>query len=159
MPVIVPLNAPQPGTYRLRLAAKDTWGAVGTIDADIKIETPDKATVKLGALVLGKGGRSGFSPLLQFTSEQVAFGAVEIYGAPKAATVAAVFELAASETSPALATLPGNVQSIRDDVRIASMAFPVQQMPPGDVVVRALVSVDGTALEIKPTRTLRKVAK
>jgi hypothetical protein len=32
-------------------------------------------------------------------------------------------------------------------------------MPPGDVVVRALVSVDGTALAVKPTRTLRKVAK
>ncbi len=158
-PIVATVNLPQPGTYRLRLAAKDTWGAFGTIDQDVKIETPNKGVVSLGVLVLGKEGKTGFVPMLQFTSEPLAVGAVEIYGAPKAAAVSVAFEFAASETGPALARLTGTVQSIRDDLRIASMRFPIKQMPPGDVVVRAIVSVDGKPLDTKPVHTLRKVAK
>jgi hypothetical protein len=157
-PIVVPLNAPPPGTYRLRVAAKEASGAVGTLDLHVTVPEQDKNTVSLGSVVLGREGR-GFSPLLQFTSEPVALGMVEIYNAPKTATVAAVFELAASETGPALATLPGSVESIRDDLRIATMTFPIKGMGPGDVVVRALVAVDGKRIDAKPMRTLRKVGQ
>ncbi len=159
MPVVAALNAPAPGTYRLRLAVKDTWGAVGTLDHDVRIEAPPKGVVTLGVLVLGGAGKTGFSPLLQFKAEPAAFGAVEIYGAPKTANVTAVFELAASEKGPALGKLPGRVETMRDGLRVASMQFPIEQMPPGDVVVRAVITVDGKTLDKTPTGTLRKVAK
>ena len=158
-PVIVPLNAPAPGTYRLRVAVRDASGAAGTVDHGITVDPPNKAAVTLGALVLGTETKSGFMPLLQFTSEPAALGVVEIYGAPKTATLTAVFELAASETSRALAVLPGTVQAVRDDLRMALMTFQIKDMPPGDVVVRAVVSVDGKPLDARPTRTLRKVQK
>jgi len=158
-PVVVPLNAPALGTYRLRVAVRDASGAVGTVDHQITVDPPNTGAVTLGALVLGTERKSGFMPLLQFVSEPVALGVVEIYGAPKAANVTAVFELAASETSRALAVLPGTVQAVRDDLRMASMTFPIKDMPPGDVVVRAVVSVDGKPLDARPTRTLRKVQK
>lgn len=158
-PVIVPLNAPAPGTYRLRVAAKDASGAGGTVDHDINVDRPNKSAVSLGALMLGTQTSTGFTPRLQFVSESVAIGVVEIYGAPKTATVAAVFELAGSETGPALAALRGSVEALRDDLRMASIAFPIGPMPPGDVVVRAVVSVDGQAIDARPTRTLRKVER
>ena len=158
-PVIVPLNAPAPGTYRMRVAAKDASGAGGTVDHDIKVDRPTKGAVSLGALLLGTQTPAGFTPRLQFVSESVAIAAVEIYGAPKTATVAAVFELAGSETGPALAVRPGTVQAMRDDLRMASMMFPIGPMPPGDVVVRAVVSVDGQAIDVRPARTLRKIQR
>jgi hypothetical protein len=141
------------------VAVRDASGAAGTVDHGITVDPPNKAAVTLGALVLGTETKSGFMPLLQFTSEPAALGVVEIYGAPKAANVTAVFELAASETSRALAVLPGTVQAVRDDLRMALMTFQIKDMPPGDVVVRAVVSVDGKPLDARPTRTLRKVEK
>ena len=158
-PVIVPMTAPGPGTYRVRLAAKDASGAVGTLDDVVTIEAPDKGAVSVSELVLGTAGQAGVAPRLQFTAEQTAFGVVEIFGAPKTANVTAVFELAASETSPALATLPGTVQAVRDDLRMASMQFPIERMPAGDVVVRAKVTVDGKVLDTVRVKTLRKVEK
>lgn len=158
MPMIAQMSVP-PGSYRVRIAATDSSGTVGTLDQQLAIEAAPPTIPALGPLILGTLGRDGFRPRLQFTDEPVANGAVEIYGTPKAANVAAVFELAASESGPALAVLPGKVQAVREDVRVAVMTFPIKDMPPGDVVVRALVSVDGNALAVTPTRTLRKVAR
>ena len=155
-PVVAALPAPSPGTYRLRLAATDESGAGGTIDEDVTVSAA--RTVSLSALVLGTPLGNAFAPRLQFVDEQSAVAMLEIAGAPRTATVSVSFELAASEAGPALATLSGEVRQEREDLRVGHVAFPIGPMPPGDVVVRAVVAVDGQPLEGRPARTLRKVA-
>ena len=143
----------------MRLAARDASGAAGTVDAIVRILPRVAGTVTVSELVLGTEGATGFVPRLQYGSEPVAIGMVEIYGAMKTATVTASFELAAAETSPALVTLPGTVQAVRDDLRVASMQVPIAQMPGGDVVVRAKITVDGKLLDAVRVKTLRKVER
>jgi hypothetical protein len=100
-----------------------------------------------------------FAPRLLFVDEKVATAVVEIFGVSKAANVTAAFEFAESEEGPAAATLPGTVQAPRDDLRIAFVQLPVAQMPAGDFVVRAVITVDGKPLAARPFHTLRKVER
>jgi hypothetical protein len=159
-PAIAMFTAPGPGTYRMRLAAVDLSGATGTIDDDVRVEAPSPGTVQTSALVLGTAQAGGpFSPRLQFVDEQVATAVVEVSGASKAANVEARFEFAASETSPAVATLPGTVIAQGDDLRMAYVSIPITKMPGGDLVIRAVIGVDGQPLAVKPMHTLRKVER
>lgn len=158
-PIVAMFTAPGPGTYRMRLAAIDASGAVGTINEDVRIEAASPGTPLTSALVLGTQGATGFAPRLLFVDEKVATAVVEIFGVSKAANVTASFEFAESEEGPAAATLPGTVQAPRDDFRIAFVQLPVEQMPAGDFVVRAVITVDGKPLEAKPSHTLRKVVR
>ena len=47
----------------------------------------------------------------------------------------------------------------KSNFRIAFVQIRVAQMPAGDVVVRAVIAVDGKRLEAKPFHTLRKVER
>jgi hypothetical protein len=158
-PVVATFTAPGPGTYRMRLVAIDSAGAVGTIQDDVRVEAVSQGTPQTSALLLGMQSESGFTPRLQFVDEQVATAVVEIYGVPKTADVTARFEFAESEEGPAAAALPGTVQSQGDDLRIALVQLPVARMPPGDLVVRAVITVNGQELATKPFHTLRKVVR
>ena len=158
-PVVAMFAAPGPGTYRMRLAAVDASGAAGSINEDVRIEAASPGTPLTSALVLGTQGKEGFAPRLQFVDEKVAAAVVEIYGVTKAANVTVTFEFAESEEGPAAAAIPGTVQAPRDDLRIAFVELPVVQMPAGDFVVRAVITVDGKPLEAKPFHTLRKVVR
>jgi hypothetical protein len=159
-PVVAMFAAPGPGTYRMRLAAIDASGAVGTINEDVRIEPASPGTPLTSALVLGMQNSAGqFAPRLLFVDEKVAMAVVEVFGVSKAANVTAAFEFAESEEGPAAATLPGTVQAPRDDLRIAFVQLPVAQMPEGDFVVRAVITVDGKPLAAKPSHTLRKVVR
>ena len=112
----------------------------------------------VGSLVLGVSAGQGFAPRLQFASEEVAVAMVEVAGLSKTAVVAATFELAGSEAGPALATLAGTTRPSGDGMTVAFVGIPIGDMPPGDVVVRAVITVDGQPLAARPARTLRKVA-
>jgi hypothetical protein len=158
-PVMAALNGPPPGTYRVRVAAIDASGSSGTVDQDIKVEAVKPGAVSVSELVLGVPAPNSFTPRLQFANEPEALALVEISGVSKTATVTANFELAASEDGPALATLAGTVPAPRGDLRMAIVRFPIGPMPPGDVVIRAVVSVDGQPIEAHPVRTLRKVER
>ncbi len=158
-PVIAMFAAPGPGVYRMRLAVVDSTGAAGTINEDVRIEAVSPGTPQTSALVLGTEGSTGFAPRLLFVNEKAATAVVEIFGVSKATNVTAAFEFADSEEGPAAATLPGTVQAPRDDLRIAFVQLPVAQMPAGDFVVRAVITVDGQPLAAKPFHTLRKVER
>jgi hypothetical protein len=158
-PIVAAFIAPGPGTYRLRLAAIDASGAPGTLDEEVRIEADTPGTVKTSALVLGTQGAAGFARRLQFVDEQVAIAMVEIYGAPKTATVDVMFEVAASEEGAAKGSLAGTVSSPRDDLRTAFVSFPIAQVSAGDFVIRAVITVDGQPLATKPAHTLRKVER
>lgn len=158
-PVLTALTVPGPGTYRLRVAATDTAGLGGTLDEEVTVPATAKDTVWVGALVLGVQAGQSFAPRLEFHDEEVAVGMVEIAGLSKTAVVAATFELAGSADGPALATLPGSVRTSNDGSAVAFLGIPIGQMPPGDVVVRAVITVDGQPVAARPVRTLRKVAQ
>jgi len=158
-PVMATLTAPGPGTYRMRLAALDASGAAGTLDEEVRVEAASPGSAVTSALVLGTKDGPGFAPRLEFVNEPVAIAMVEIFGVTKATAVEATFEFALSEDSPARGSIPGTVESPRDDLRIAHVSFPVAQMSAGDVVVRAVITVDGKPLAAKPFHTLRKVVR
>jgi hypothetical protein len=158
-PVVAMFAAPGPGTYRMRLAAIDASGAAGTIDEDVRVEAVSPGSAQASALVLGTQDSRGFAPRLEFADEKVATAAVEIYGVSKPSVVEAKFEFAATEDGPAAAALPGTVQAAGDDVRTAFVSFPIAQMPAGDFVVRAVITVDGQPLAAKPIHTMRKVGR
>ena len=146
-----------PGTYRMRVAATSRTAA-GTVDTEARAELSDAGALTLSALLLGVSAQSGFAPRLQFSpSDAGAFGYIELYQVPKNGAVTASLELAASADGPALADQPVPLtEGPRDDVRIAFSGFAIDNMPPGDLVMRVIVSLDGKPVG-RAVRTLRKV--
>jgi hypothetical protein len=155
-PVLAALTAPA-RTYRMRVAAVDAAGRAGTADYELKAEVPRADPLKLSALVLGTqqpGG--GFAPRLDFSTESVAIGMIEIYGVPKGGAVTVDLDVAASADGASLATAQTTVSPGRsEDMRIAFGGFSVAVLPPGEYLMRAIVSLDGKPVG-KVVRTLRK---
>jgi len=144
-----------PGAYRLRVVANDASGRGGTVDDEIRVELGRAGSLKLSALALAAPQGRSFSPALEFHTEPAAVGYLEIYGVPKTASVSVAFEMTAADDGRAVATTPAAVHAASDaeDVRIAVGA--IASLPPGDFVVRALVSLDGQTVGAA-VRTLRK---
>ncbi len=148
----------KPGTYRMRVAATDAAGAGGTADSDVRLELTGSAGLKLSSLVLGVIEDGRFAGRLQFSDEPSAVAYVEIYGVPKGG-LSATLELADSESGPAGA---GGAMKIlgeaADDRHVAMASIPIGALPAGDLVVRAVITLDGAEVG-RLTRTLRKTAK
>ena len=146
-----------PGTYRMRVAAASRTSA-GAVDTEVRAELSDAVAMKMSALLLGVSGANGFEPRMQFTpADKGAFGYLEIYQVPKNAAVTVALELAETVDGPAVAhdtvaLTPGP----KDDVRIAFSGFAIDGMPPGDIVMRAVVTLDGNIVG-RAHRTVRKV--
>lgn len=155
-PVMAGIIVP-PGTYRMRVAAS-SGAAAGTVDSEVRAELSDAGATTMSALLLGVSGPNGFTPRMQFSSSDAgAFGYLEIYEVPKNAALTVSLELAAAVDGPALIgsdvpLTPGP----RDDTRIAFSGFAINDLPPGDIVMRATVSMDGKPVG-RAVRTLRKV--
>ena len=143
-----------PGPYRLRLAATDASGGMGTADYELTAELTPAGPLQLSALALGTS-RGTFVPKLQFGSEPVAVAHVEIYGGKPGMPVSALFEVARSLNGPAIATVPGALGAVGNH-HAASGAIPIGNLPAGDYVVRAIIGVEGQAAG-RVVRTLRKV--
>lgn len=148
----------QPGPYRVRIAATDRVGRGGTVDVDAHAELTAAGPLKLSALVLGVATDGAFSPRLQFDAgDPQAIGYVEVYGAAKDAQVGVTFELADAESGPAIATGAAQVGGGgSDDTRIAFGGFGIAPMEPGDLEMRAVVTLDGKRVGTV-SRTLRKI--
>ena len=69
------------GSYRLRVAAIDSLGRMGTADYDFTAELSPAGSVKLSDILLGVARESGFTPVLAFGNEVVATAYLELYGA------------------------------------------------------------------------------
>ena len=133
-----------PGKYRLRVAATDESGRGGAVDYPLNAQLTPAGTASMSGMTIGLAD-NGFKPRVVFgPADQGAIGYLELYGVPKAATVTGAIELAASEDSPAMGTTPATVQpSTTDDMRIVVGGFSIASLPPGDYVMRMIVSVDG----------------
>jgi hypothetical protein len=152
-PVIGAVLAP-PGGYRLRVAAIDSTGRSGTADYEMTAELAQSGPLKLSSVVLGLSRAGGFAPRLQFTTEPVVIGYVEMSGAPAGAKVTATLELANTANGPALVAVPLTIEGGADRY-VAKGALPIGALPPGDYIVRAMIGLDGHPMT-RVVRTLRK---
>jgi len=146
-----------PGTYRLRVAARDDSGRGGTADYEVIAQLGTSGPLKLSSLVLGLSRNSKFEPRLQFKDEPVALAYLELYGGTPGARISAIVEVAHNIDSPALLSTPLAIEGTSEDGRyLATGAVPIGALPAGDYVVRAVVAVEGQTPG-QVTRTLRKV--
>jgi hypothetical protein len=148
----------KPGAYRMRVAATDAAGRSGTVDVDLKAELTGADTLKLSSLVLGVAEEGKFAGRLQFYAEPTAVAYLEIYGVTKGA-LSADLELAESENGPASVSGAMRITGgASDDRHVALGGIPISSLLPGDIVVRAIVSLDGKPVG-RVVRTLRKAEK
>jgi hypothetical protein len=145
------------GAYRLRVAAVDASGRTGTADYEVDARVPRADPLKLSALVLGAQTPAGFVPRLDFKGESVAIGMLQIYGVPRGGTVKVDLDVAQTPEGLALAIADTTVapSKMAEDQRVAYGGFSIDSLPPGDYLMRAVVSLDGKPVG-KVVRTLRK---
>lgn len=156
LPVIGAMTA-EPGAYRVRVAAIDTSGRAGTADYELDAEIARTGPLKLSSVVLGLSRGGEFIPRLQFGSEAVAIGYLELEGAPPGSQVSAILELARSANAPALTSVPLAIAASGPNRYSARGALAIGALPPGDYIVRAIVGIEGHP-PTRVLRTLRKVA-
>lgn len=145
-----------PGPYRLRVAAIDTNGRRGTAEFEFTARLIEAGSLAVSDMALGVSRDGSFAPKLVFGNDQASVGYFEIYGRlPKSDSVTVRLEIAGSTDDRALTTAVARVVPQGDERRIAIGALPIASLPPGEYVVRAIVSVDGRPVG-RVTRTLRK---
>jgi hypothetical protein len=148
-------TAVPPGAYRLRVAAIDTTGRAGAIDYDVDVDLARTGTLKISAILMGLLRGGSFAPRLQFVSEPVAIGYVEMSGAAPGAKVTAVLELADEPNAAARLTAPLTIGPGAGGRYVGKAALPIGALPPGDYIVRAIVALD----DHPPTRVIRTLRK
>ncbi|HEY2434785.1 MAG TPA: hypothetical protein VGI12_19085 [Vicinamibacterales bacterium] len=155
-PMRADLQVP-PGMYRVRVAALDTSGRSGTTDDDVTAAPVRADPLTLSALVIGtRPAGGGFAPRLEFTSETVAIGLVELYNVPAGVTVAVSLDVASTPEGPALAAAETTIgRGGSEDARTAIGGFAIEHLPAGDYLMRAVVTLDGKPVG-KVVRALRK---
>jgi hypothetical protein len=111
----------------------------------------------MSALVIGTQAQGGgFVPRLEFTSETIAIGLVEIYGVPKSGALTVSLDVASTPDGQPLATAETTIgRGSADDARTAIGGFGVDSLPPGDYLMRAVILLDGKPVG-RVMRTLRK---
>ena len=152
---VIGAMAVEPGAYRLRVAAIDATGRSGTADYDVLAELVQTGPLKLSSLVLGLNREGGFVPRLEFTTEPVAIGYLELYGGSPGMAVNAVLEVSKTMNGPALVTIPLAISASAEGRYTARGAVPLAALAPGDYAIRAIVGVGGSA----PTRVVRTLRK
>jgi hypothetical protein len=171
-PIVTAGEAP-PGPYRLRVAAVDSNGRQGTVEYELMATLTDAKPLTLSAIALGTSSEGGFTPKLVFGGDQAAATYFEVYGKPPTPeSITIRLEVAASADDrtlqsavPRIVTVPPDRQPTCDPARaslpecqerrMAVGAVPIASLPPGDYVIRAIVSVDGRPVG-RVLRTLRK---
>lgn len=156
-PVVAALSVP-PGVYRIRIAALEATGRAGSAEHDVDVALTPIGPVQVSSLMVGLSRTGVFVPAMVFGTEPTAFGMLEIYGADPAPAPApgVVFEIAATTLGQAILTMPGLVEPTGDPSRsVATAVLPIQDLAPGDYVVRATITVAGHPSG-RVLRTLRK---
>jgi hypothetical protein len=146
------------GTYRLRVAATDAAGRAGAVDSTLDVKLVGSGPLTLSSLVLGVAEEGRFAGRLQFYDEPTAVAYLEIYGVPKG-VLSADLELAGSEGGPAAVRGAMRITGEpADDQHVALGGIPIGSLPPGDIVIRAVVSLDGVPVG-SVLRLLRKAER
>ena len=126
--VIGGVTAP-PGVYRLRVAAIDTTGRSGTADYEVDASLAASGALKISAILLGLSRGGTFVPKLQFETEPVVIGYVEMSGAPAGAKVTATLELADTANGPARIAVPLAIEAGAAGRYVGKGALPIGALP------------------------------
>ena len=138
-----------PGDYTLKLAVVE-GERVGSIEHEIQASLPQASGgVTLSELMVGGPIETG--ELLQPTigyqvNYGVVHGYVEAYGA-KSDALTVEYEVAKDANSPALLNVDVPPRPAGDNRLIFTRVVPVQQLPPGRYLLRAVFSDDGKSVK------------
>jgi hypothetical protein len=148
-----------PGKYRLRVAAADTENHGGSVDLDVDVSLMRAGSVQLGSLILGVADGGSFAGRLRFSTEPAAIGYLEVYGLPAGAQLSGQLEIAESPTGRALVTAGTKVLGDgTDGRRVILGGASIAELPPGDILFRMIVNVDGKPVG-SVVRTLHKMSR
>jgi hypothetical protein len=146
------------GTYRMRVAATDAAGRAGAVDSALEARLNGNGALKVSSLVLGVAEDGRFAGRMQFYDEPTAVAYLEIYGVPKG-ELSAELQLAGTEDGPAAVRGAMRISGEPSaDEHVALGGIPIAALPPGDIAIRAVVSLDGVPVGAV-SRTLRKVKR
>ncbi len=141
-----------PGPYTLRVAVTDEAGRRGSIERSVRAYMRRLGPFRVTDLLLGDRGQdSGASGILPTVTGDTSAEALHAYfelfsDTPESFVRASVsIEVAATIEAPALKTVPAIMQApdTDDHSRAAAAAIPIAQLPAGNYVARAVISVDG----------------
>jgi VWFA-related protein len=136
-----------PGDYTLKLAAAE-GDRVGTVEHTIHAALPTAGGVTTSELMVG--GPIDSSELLNPSiGYQVTFGAVHGYVEAYGSNIDALtmeYEVAASADAPALLNVDVPPRLIGDSRVIFTRVLPVQNLPPGRYILRAILSTNGRSV-------------
>ena len=153
---VVTAGEAAPGPYRLRIAAVDSTGRQGTVEYELMATLIDAKPLTLSAMALGTTTEGGFTPKLVFGGDQAAVAYFEAYGRPPSPdSITVRLEVASSPDDRALSSAVPQLITADPERRLVVGAVSIAALPPGDYVVRAIVSVDGRPVG-RVLRTLRK---
>ena len=134
-----------PGDYNLKLAVAE-GERVGSVEHEIHAALPDATGLTFSQLMVGGPLDAGelLTPTIGYTvTFGMLHGYVEAYG-PKASGITAEYEVATKPDAPALINLDAPPHPAGDARVIFSTKVPVQQLPPGKYVLRAIFSTRAT---------------
>ncbi|HEY7289421.1 MAG TPA: VWA domain-containing protein [Vicinamibacterales bacterium] len=137
-----------PGDYTIKMAVAEGDRA-GSVEHVIHATLPKAGDLSFSELMVGGPLETG--ELLQPTiGYQVTFGSVhgyfEAYG-HTGTDVEVEYEIGTDETSPALVNVDVPAHVVSDSRTIFTRVVPVQQLPPGKYLLRAIVSVNNRSVK------------
>jgi hypothetical protein len=133
-----------PGKYRLRVAAVNDRGRVGTVDQEIDVGLVSAGPLTLATLVPGVQ-EGGFLGRLQFASTDTAIAYVAVYGASATTPLTAQLTVTDS-TGTDLGSSPTQILDAPDGSRVIIGGLRLTSLAPGDYQMKMVVSVDGQAV-------------
>jgi len=157
--IIVPLDAPAPGTYRVRFVATDEKGRSGAVEHTVDANFAALGPLKFSGLFIGAPGTAGCGPKLVFSTEEAICAIIEMYGKPTA-QMSATLEILPATGGKAIQSvgMAGAATSQDDRFNLSAAQVPIAALAPGDYIVRAVIGMQGHP-DAVVERTLRKVAK
>ncbi len=159
-PLLAAIPVPA-GGYRVRVSAVDALGRSGTADFELEARLVDAGPLKASGLALGVLRAGSFEPRMEFDRDASAVVYLELYGrAPRREAIGVTIEVGETLDGPPLGNIPARVSpSETDPDRHVVMALiPIGGLLPGEFLVRAVVTVDGTPVG-QVLRTLRKASQ
>ena len=154
-----------PGPYKLRVAVSDEAGRRGSVERSVWAYMRRMGQFRVTELLIGDdsrgSGAAGIVPSVTGeTSGDVLHAYIELTSDTPAAfaTASVAIEVAATQESPALETIPAALQMPDSDEhsRAAAAAIPIGRLAPGAYVARAVISMDGAKVG-EMTRSFRVV--
>jgi tetratricopeptide (TPR) repeat protein len=142
------LSLVEPGQYRLRLAAVDGRGQRGSVEHAVTARVTAAAGIEWGDLVVGAAPASGqpFRPSVDLSAATTLVGRLEVQApdAPQLQEVVVALEIAETADGAAIVTVPATAVDAPDSPqRVHRAAIASSLLPPGDYVLRAILSRGG----------------